>query len=181
MRRQSNGFTMIELVITIILVGIVAAILAPVYRQAGEMFSDTQLRSELTARGRLALERLSRELREAHPGQIQVTANSLRFQQLEDLLDLNMVGSVPEREYRACNLIRINHLGNQLDWDIDDNGSSDAVLVEGVEAVSFAYAPGSAHRSGVVSIDLSLRQADESIRLFREVHIRNIQGLVSCP
>jgi prepilin-type N-terminal cleavage/methylation domain-containing protein len=181
MRAGTTGFTLIELVITILLVGIVAGVLAPIYRQAGEMFSATQARSELTARGRLALERLSRELREADPAQIQVSAGRLRFQQLEDLLSISLKGSMPERQYRVCNRVSVNLLGNSLDWDIGDDGSSDAILVDGVEAVSFAYSPGATQRSAVVSIDLRLRQADESIRLFRQVHVRNIQGMVSCP
>lgn len=177
---RSTGFTLLEMVITIVLIGIVAGILAPFYQQAGIMFSDTRTRTELTARGRLALERLSRELREAHPGQIQASAGSLRFQQLEDLLSITMQGSVPQKEYRVCTPISVNHLGAILDWDIDDDGSSDSILTDGVAAVNFSYAPGSTHRSAVVSIDLTLSQGGESIRLFREVHIRNTQGLISC-
>jgi len=176
-----RGFTLLEMVITIVLIGIVAGILAPFYQQAGIMFSDTRTRTELTARGRLALERLSRELREANPGQIQASASSLRFQQLEDLLSLTIKGSVPEKEYRVCTDISVNRLGNQLDWDINDDGSSDAVLLDGVDAVNFSYAPGTTHRSGVVGIDLTLSQGGESMRLFREVHVRNSQGKISCP
>jgi prepilin-type N-terminal cleavage/methylation domain-containing protein len=178
---RGAGFTLLELVVGIVLMGILAGLLAPFYRNAGEMFADTRARTELAARGRLALERLSRELREAHPGQIQTSASSLSFRQLEDLLSLDYNGSVPVKTYRVCTDISINHLGNQLDWDIDDDGSSDAVLVEGVDAVTFTYTPGSALRSAVVSIDLDLSQGDESIRLFREIHIRNTQGQISCP
>ncbi|MEN8179814.1 MAG: prepilin-type N-terminal cleavage/methylation domain-containing protein [Pseudomonadota bacterium] len=178
---RMHGFTLMEMVITIVLIGIVAGILAPFYQQAGIMFSDTKTRTELTAKGRLVLERLARELREAHPGQIQVSAGSLRFQQLEDLLSITMHGSVPQKEYRACTPISVNLLGSTLDWDIDDDGSSDAVLMDGVTAVNFSYAAGSTHRSAVVSMDLTLSQGDQSIRLFREVHIRNTQGLISCP
>ncbi len=181
MQVRGHGFTLLEMVITIVLIGIVAGILAPFYNQAGIMFSDTKTRTELTAKGRLAMERLSRELREAHPGQLQASTGSLRFQQLEDLLSITMHGSVPEKEYRACNTISVNHLGTLLDWDIDDDGSSDAVLIDGVSAVSFTYAPGSTHRSAVVGMDLTLSQGGESIRLFREVHIRNTQGLIGCP
>lgn len=176
-----RGFTLLEMVITLILVGIVAGILAPFYQQAGIMFSDTRTRIELTAKGRLALERLARELREAHPGQIQVSGNSLRFSQLEDLISATLLGSVPHKEYRVCTPISINLVGTQLDWDIDDDGSSDAVLVDGVSAVDFTYAPGSTHRSAVVGMDLTLSQADQTIRLFREVHVRNTQGGISCP
>jgi prepilin-type N-terminal cleavage/methylation domain-containing protein len=181
MKSSTDGFTLIELVISMLLVGIVAGVLAPIYRQAGEMFSATHARAELTARGRLALERLSRELREADPSRIQAGANQLRFRQLEDLFAVDLQGSQPQRQYRVCQEVSVNRLGDLLDWDLGDDGSSDAFLVSGVEAVDFSYAPGTTHRSGVVSIDLRLSLADESIRLFRQVHLRNIQGSVSCP
>jgi len=70
---RTHGFTLLEMVITMVLIGIIGGVLASFYRQAGEMFADTRARTELTAKGRLALERISRELRETHPGQIQVT------------------------------------------------------------------------------------------------------------
>lgn len=178
---RRRGFTLLEMVITLVLVGIIAGILAPFYQQAGIMFSATRTRTELTAKGRLALERLARELREAHPGQIQVSGDSLRFLQLEDLLSVTLQGSVPDKEYRACTPISVNLVGALLDWDIDDDGSSEAILVDGVSAVNFTYAPGSTHRGGVVGMDLTLSQAEQTIRLFREVHIRNTQGRISCP
>jgi prepilin-type N-terminal cleavage/methylation domain-containing protein len=181
MDRRAKGFTLLELVITLLLVGLVAGMLAPFYRQAGEMFADTRARTELTAKGRLALERLSRELREAHPGQIQATANSLRFLQLQDLLALTFQGNQPRREYRACTQVSVNKLADSLDWDIDDDGSSDAILVDGVNTVAFSYSPGSTHRSAVVTIALDLSLDGQSVSLFREVHIRNSLGTVSCP
>ena len=181
MPKQLAGFTLLEMVITIILIGVVAGILAPFYQRAGLMFTDTRTRTELTTKGRLALERLSRELREAHPGQVQASGNSLRFLQLEDLLSVTMLGSVPQKEYRVCTPISVNLLGSMLDWDMDDDGGSDAVLVDGVSAVSFSYSAGSTQRSALVGMDLTLSEGDQSIRLFREVHIRNTQGTISCP
>jgi len=97
------------------------------------------------------------------------------------MLTLTMKGNVPEKEYRACTAVSVNHLGTLLDWDIDDDGSSDAVLMEGVDAVNFSYSPGATHRAALVTIDLSLSQDGESIRLFREVHVRNTPGLINCP
>jgi MSHA biogenesis protein MshO len=67
-----HGFTLVELVMTIVLLGIVSAILAPVIVSSVTAYSDTRSRNELVARGRLALERLTREIHQAIP-------NSLRL------------------------------------------------------------------------------------------------------
>ncbi|NOR51480.1 MAG: prepilin-type N-terminal cleavage/methylation domain-containing protein [Gammaproteobacteria bacterium] len=65
--KQNSGFTLVELVMVIILLGIVGGILAPMIAQSAKAFSDTELRTELTSKGRLALERLARTARQAVP------------------------------------------------------------------------------------------------------------------
>jgi MSHA biogenesis protein MshO len=67
----NNGFTLIEMVITIVVVGILAGILAPMISQLTNAYVDTNARSELTARGRLALDRLAKEVRRVVPNTIQ--------------------------------------------------------------------------------------------------------------
>ncbi len=55
-----------------------------------------------------------------------------------------------------------------------DWGASDPVLVDGVSAVNFTYAPGTPAASGVLRIDLTLAtDAGNGIRLYHEVHVRN--------
>ena len=75
---------MIELVVTIVLIGIIAGVLAPVINMAMRSYSDTEARSDLTARGRIAIERIARELRHAVPNSISVindgtTAEGIEF------------------------------------------------------------------------------------------------------
>jgi MSHA biogenesis protein MshO len=69
---NSAGFTLIELITTIVLVGVIAGVLAPVISMAIRSFSDTEARTDLTAKGRLSLERIARELRHAIPNSISV-------------------------------------------------------------------------------------------------------------
>jgi len=66
-RSSLTGFTLIELVMVIIILGIIATTLAPVINQNVTAFTDTRSRTELTAKGRLALQRLARELRHTVP------------------------------------------------------------------------------------------------------------------
>ena len=73
---RDSGFTLIEIVITMVLLGILAGVLAPMFVSSMDAYSDTAARNELTARGRLALERLARELRLAVPNSVRIVANA---------------------------------------------------------------------------------------------------------
>ncbi len=62
------------------------------------------------------------------------------------------------------------------DYDGSVNWSGgDPALVDGVSAVTFTYAPGTPQSTGVLRVDLQLSDVDagESIRLYREIHLRN--------
>ncbi|MCW8917316.1 MAG: prepilin-type N-terminal cleavage/methylation domain-containing protein [Gammaproteobacteria bacterium] len=78
-RPSQAAFTLVELVLVIVLLGILSGILAPVIMQNIRAYSDTQARNELMARGRIALGRLERELRRAAPYSIVVSGSSIKF------------------------------------------------------------------------------------------------------
>ncbi|MCW8982512.1 MAG: type II secretion system GspH family protein [Gammaproteobacteria bacterium] len=71
-RATHRGFTLIELVMVMVILGIIAMTLAPVINQNVTAFTDTRSRTELTAKGRLALQRLARELRHTVPYSIEL-------------------------------------------------------------------------------------------------------------
>lgn len=76
----ARGFTLIELVMVIIILGIIATTLAPVIQQNVTAFTDTRSRTELIAKGRLALQRLARELRHTVPYSIELlSATNIQF------------------------------------------------------------------------------------------------------
>jgi MSHA biogenesis protein MshO len=78
--RAQRGFTLVELVIVIILLGIISAVLAPILTSNVTAYTETRARADLTARGRLALERLSRELHRAVPNSLRVVSgNTIEF------------------------------------------------------------------------------------------------------
>lgn len=59
------GFTLVEMVITIVVIGIIAGISAMLILQAMRGYSDQDVRADLTNQARLAIERMAREIREA--------------------------------------------------------------------------------------------------------------------
>src|SRR5574341_583889 len=60
---QSKGFTLVEIVITIVLIGILSGIAAMIILQGVRAYSDEQSRSDVHYQARLALERMAREIR----------------------------------------------------------------------------------------------------------------------
>lgn len=71
-RYRQSGLTLIELVTVIMLVGVLAVALLPVFGGSLRIYSDTTARMDLTAQGRLALERLAREVRHAVPNSLRI-------------------------------------------------------------------------------------------------------------
>jgi prepilin-type N-terminal cleavage/methylation domain-containing protein len=61
--RQQAGFTLVELVLTIVLVGIISGVGAIVLRQGVSAFISEDARANVTNDGRLAIERMAREIR----------------------------------------------------------------------------------------------------------------------
>jgi MSHA biogenesis protein MshO len=76
---RQHAFTLIEVVMVVVLIGIIAGILAPFITQSVRAYVDTQSRAELVARGRLALERINREIRQAVPNSLEVVGGGIQF------------------------------------------------------------------------------------------------------
>jgi prepilin-type N-terminal cleavage/methylation domain-containing protein len=71
--KEQNGFTLIELIIVIVLLGIVGAMGASFISQAFKGFFDTDIRMEMYEEGKSALVRMEREIHIALPNAVDVT------------------------------------------------------------------------------------------------------------
>ena len=69
---QSQGFTLLELVVVIVLLGIVSVASTQFIVQGVSIYRDSASRQVLQQQGRFAVERMSRELRNALPGSVRV-------------------------------------------------------------------------------------------------------------
>ena len=76
-----RGFTLIEMITVIVLLGIIAGILTPFISSAMQAYVASKARANLLAKGRLALERLVREVRHAIPNSLSVIdgGNGIEF------------------------------------------------------------------------------------------------------
>ncbi|MBI2380306.1 MAG: type II secretion system protein [Gammaproteobacteria bacterium] len=76
---RPSGFTLVELVITISLLGITAVSLSILFGGTVSGYLDAASRQDSAAVARLALDRMSRELREAMPQSIRISGSCLQF------------------------------------------------------------------------------------------------------
>lgn len=73
-RRTQRGFSLLELVVVIVIIGVLAAGTASFIVQATRSYVYGAERDKLASTGRIAVERLSRELRNALPNSVRTTA-----------------------------------------------------------------------------------------------------------
>ena len=76
---RARGFTLIELVVVITVMGILSIGAVSFITDASDGYANTVRRTELGSTMRLAAERVTRELRNALPNSVRVSGNCLEF------------------------------------------------------------------------------------------------------
>lgn len=70
--RTAKGFTLVELVMVILLLGVMATFTSQFIGIGTQIYGDASRREQLMSDARFALERLNRELRDAVPGSVRI-------------------------------------------------------------------------------------------------------------
>lgn len=83
MQTRHHGFTLIEMVMVIVLLGITSVGIGSFIRLGSQAYAEVSARDELIASGRFAVERLNRELRQALPNSIRTSFTSGNAQCVE--------------------------------------------------------------------------------------------------
>jgi prepilin-type N-terminal cleavage/methylation domain-containing protein len=161
---KSNGFTLIEIVITIVLVSILAGLAAIIILQGVKAFSSEQTSSDVHYQARIAMERMAREIRMIR-STADITASTAINLQFTDVNGANL------------GFQWINPILNR--W----NGVGNDVLASGVAAFSFSYFRNDGITPAVLPADLGLlwfidiamtsQQGSESLQMQTRVHPRN--------
>ena len=118
--RKVAAFTIYELVIVIVLVGIIFAVTAPLMLEVGRGWQLAQSRNELCSSAIVAMDRMIREIRQINNNTSVITANSSTFK----FIDLNN------------NTITFNVSGGHLMRTV---GAVSNQLADNVSALSFTY------------------------------------------
>jgi MSHA biogenesis protein MshO len=76
---KQSGFTLIELVITIVVLGVLMAGTAAYITNSTVAYTNVAQRDQLTSLGRVTIERVTRDLRQALPNSIRIQNNCIEF------------------------------------------------------------------------------------------------------
>ena len=163
---KRRGFTLIELIVVITIVGIIAGVVGFVLFGAVDAWTFRFKRAGLLSDGRLAINRMVREIREVKDLTSVITANTSQFR-FKDTDDTDITYSL-----------------NGSDLDRTEDAATNT-LAENVSTLSFTYydSNGSAISTPVVSpsatdirrvlIDLTLTKDGEDVYLESESVPRN--------
>jgi len=164
--QKSKGFTLIEVVIVIVLIAIIAGIAALIILQGVRGYAAEDQRSSLHYQSRLAMERMTREIRLARSR----TAADVPVMTASNFQYINLQGSQMG--------FRLN--GNSIERT-EDNGATWQPLANGVISLTFRYlqqdgaTTATAATLWFVAIDLTVQQGTESLAMHTQVHPRNLR------
>jgi len=151
--RSSKAFTLIELVIVIVLVGILVVVVAPIIGRPFIIFQDQQVRSSLVDRAQSSFAHIEREVRRAVPNSVRVRAVGASGSALE-LMPISFAGRYPFGDTPADPLTLTP---NQLDANfslfsnIPSVLTSERLVVNPVNTTLFYNAAASAIPVGIIT------------------------------
>jgi len=173
-----KGFTLIEMIMVITLLGIVAAIIAIPLLQGARGWFDATTREGITQSGRIAIERMTREIRNTArradntPCIAEATVTAFEFSDASgDLANCNVLSST--------NFIRFSRIGAGVPYTIQRNGVD---LVDNVQSLTITYynstngVPAATTDIRRLSIEIISTKGGEILRKYNEVYLSNMKG-----
>lgn len=97
-RRAQKGFTLVELVSVIVILALLSAVGSGFFVRAVDGYRTTQLRSDLMQRGRLVLEQMARQLRQAVPNSVRLNASGSCIEFMPVVAVASYLGQLPDTQ-----------------------------------------------------------------------------------
>jgi len=119
MRKKSSGFTLIELIVVIVILGVLASAISTFIKFGTQIYTETTARDQLVSSARFAIERLNREVRNALPNSLIVTGQCLKF---TPIIESTIYTDIPVAPETASNIIKV------IKFDEAFNGEWSAVV-----------------------------------------------------
>jgi MSHA biogenesis protein MshO len=114
MRRSNTGFTLIEMIAVIVILSIISALGFSFVHTTLESYNATINRGKLITKGRLALERMTRQIRAAVPNSVRVVGDCVEFLPIAG--GGNYVGTVPDVANGITALATITTATHSIDF-----------------------------------------------------------------
>lgn len=117
-RLKSSGFSLIELIVVIVILGVLAASITSFIRFGTQIYTETTARDQLVSSARFAIERLNREVRNALPNSLRLTnANQcLEFTPIIESTIYTDIPVIPDMARDTINVIKFDEAFNS-NWD----------------------------------------------------------------
>lgn len=164
---NSKGFTLIEMIITIVLVSVLAGLAAVIILQGIRAYSDEQSRTDVHYQARLALERITREARQIPScAAIAGAANpsdTLQFTDASGTLVTFTVNGATKVLSRGGDILATGVTSAQPFRFLGKDGTTETTSCISPNDIWF------------VEIDLTDTQGSETLRMRTRVHPRNFE------
>jgi prepilin-type N-terminal cleavage/methylation domain-containing protein len=167
-RPRAAGFSLIELIVSIVILGILAAATAPIFSSSLRAYVDSDMHLATLSKARYATERIARELREVQ----YVTGSGYAF--TAPLAATSMTFTKQDPVTLATTRVTIAAAGTSLNLGYAPPGVT-APLTDELSAVNFVYRDAlgvaGATAATVASIDVTLTLSNRGVTHTQRVRV----------
>ena len=176
--KNTKGFTLIEMIMVITLLGIIAAIIAIPLLQGARGWFDATTREGITQSGRIGIERMTREIRNTAR-----KVNNTPCISAASVTPPVYTFSDMNGDLTNCNSIKFSLSGTEIKRN--EGMADEAVLADNVSTLTINYYdssnallsdPITASNIRRLSIEIESTKGTETLRKYNEVYLSNMRG-----